>query len=168
MKRWHAVTGLAFGAVTVTWAFSGFLSMGPFPVVNRLANVVVFGGAAESTIGDAGIAAALRGSDEVPIAMYEARHPSAAIEALKRSTFVNSTTGPSEASLSMSRLTVAATRASCRFTGHPSRPSTLTQSSLSSDQRAGDAIRDVHVMHEYDAYTSTARPRVPCRSSWSG
>ena len=28
-KRWHAITGLFFGVVTATWAFSGLLSMGP-------------------------------------------------------------------------------------------------------------------------------------------
>jgi hypothetical protein len=31
-KRWHMVLGLLFGAAAVTWAFSGMLSMDPFPV----------------------------------------------------------------------------------------------------------------------------------------
>jgi len=30
-KRWHAVLGLVFGVATVTYAFSGMLSMDPFP-----------------------------------------------------------------------------------------------------------------------------------------
>ncbi len=30
-KRWHTVLGLIFGVATVTWAFSGMLSMDPFP-----------------------------------------------------------------------------------------------------------------------------------------
>lgn len=30
-KRWHAVFGLVFGVGAVTWAFSGMLSMDPFP-----------------------------------------------------------------------------------------------------------------------------------------
>jgi hypothetical protein len=30
-KRWHMVLGLVFGVATVTWAFSGMLSMDPFP-----------------------------------------------------------------------------------------------------------------------------------------
>jgi hypothetical protein len=30
-KRWHMVLGLIFGIATVTWAFSGMLSMDPFP-----------------------------------------------------------------------------------------------------------------------------------------
>jgi hypothetical protein len=32
-KRWHMVLGLAFGIATMTWAFSGMLSMDPFPLV---------------------------------------------------------------------------------------------------------------------------------------
>jgi PepSY-associated TM region len=32
-KRWHAVLGLAFGLGAVTWAFSGMLSMDPFPTM---------------------------------------------------------------------------------------------------------------------------------------
>jgi hypothetical protein len=35
-KRWHTIIGLVFGVVTVTWAFSGLLSMGPFDFVERL------------------------------------------------------------------------------------------------------------------------------------
>ena len=30
-KRWHTVLGLTFGVATITWAFSGMLSMDPFP-----------------------------------------------------------------------------------------------------------------------------------------
>jgi hypothetical protein len=30
-KRWHTIFGLLFGVATVTWAFSGMLSMDPFP-----------------------------------------------------------------------------------------------------------------------------------------
>jgi hypothetical protein len=32
-KRWHAIAGLIFGAGAVTWAFSGMLSMDPFPAL---------------------------------------------------------------------------------------------------------------------------------------
>jgi hypothetical protein len=31
-KRWHAILGLIFGLGAVTWAFSGMLSMDPFPI----------------------------------------------------------------------------------------------------------------------------------------
>jgi hypothetical protein len=32
-KRWHVIAGLFFGAGAVTWAFSGMLSMDPFPAL---------------------------------------------------------------------------------------------------------------------------------------
>lgn len=34
-KRWHTILGLFFGLVTCTWAFSGFLSMGPIRALQR-------------------------------------------------------------------------------------------------------------------------------------
>ena len=34
-KRWHMIFGLIFGAGAVTWAFSGMLSMDPFPAAAR-------------------------------------------------------------------------------------------------------------------------------------
>ena len=40
-KRWHTITGLVFGIVTATWAFSGLLSMGPFPIMDRLTELTV-------------------------------------------------------------------------------------------------------------------------------
>ena len=40
-KRWHTISGLLFGVVTTTWAFSGLLSMGPFPIVQRLTDLTV-------------------------------------------------------------------------------------------------------------------------------
>ncbi|HZI51518.1 MAG TPA: PepSY domain-containing protein, partial [Terriglobia bacterium] len=35
-KRWHWIFGMVFGVATVTWTFSGLLSLGPFPLVQRL------------------------------------------------------------------------------------------------------------------------------------
>jgi hypothetical protein len=35
-KRWHWILGMVFGVATVTWTFSGLLSLGPFPIVQRL------------------------------------------------------------------------------------------------------------------------------------
>lgn len=54
-KRWHMVLGLVFGLGAATWAFSGMLSMDPFPVQRS-------GGAGGSGIGPRAIAGALRGS----------------------------------------------------------------------------------------------------------
>src|SRR5688572_11410941 len=40
-KRWHTIIGLIFGVVTATWAFSGLLSMGPFPITDRPTELTV-------------------------------------------------------------------------------------------------------------------------------
>jgi hypothetical protein len=32
---WHHYAGLLFGVVTLTWTYSGLLSMGPFELVPR-------------------------------------------------------------------------------------------------------------------------------------
>src|SRR5215213_4897230 len=37
-KRWHMVFGLVFGIATITWTFSGLLSMDPFPARETGAN----------------------------------------------------------------------------------------------------------------------------------
>jgi hypothetical protein len=71
-KRWHTVLGLLFGVGAVTWAFSGLLSMDPFP-----ARTV---GPAGGRRGGGGIAEALRG--RVTIAPFEAKHPRAVLAQL--------------------------------------------------------------------------------------
>jgi hypothetical protein len=55
-KRWHTVFGLIFGLAAATWAFSGMLSMDPFPTTRT-------GGPTGGTRGEAGsgIPQALRG-----------------------------------------------------------------------------------------------------------
>ena len=35
-KRWHWIFGMVFGVATVTWTFSGLMTLGPFPIVQRL------------------------------------------------------------------------------------------------------------------------------------
>jgi hypothetical protein len=68
-KRWHTVLGLIFGLATATWAFSGMLSMDPFP-------------SASDRQADArrGVAQALRGPAKV--STFAAKHPRAALEQL--------------------------------------------------------------------------------------
>lgn len=88
-KRWHTIVGLIFGVVTTTWAFSGLLSMGPFPVMQRLTDLTVpapepprDGAAGDSRGGRGGgpnLAAALRGGRGPDLAAYAGRSPAQAI-----------------------------------------------------------------------------------------
>ena len=75
-KRWHAIAGLFFGVVATTWAFSGLLSMGPFPIMNRLTELTVPAarrrrrerrGAREPSL-----TTALRGGRALPLSAYAA------------------------------------------------------------------------------------------------
>jgi hypothetical protein len=67
-KRWHLVLGLIFGLGAMTWAFSGMLSMDPFPVTRA------GGPAGGRREGDgAGIPQALRARP--PLAGFSGKHP---------------------------------------------------------------------------------------------
>jgi PepSY-associated TM region len=82
-KRWHAIVGLSFGIIATTWAFSGLLSMGPFPIVDKLTDLMVppppdAAGSGAATRGPA-IAEALRGSASFRFASYSDKDPKAAI-----------------------------------------------------------------------------------------
>jgi uncharacterized iron-regulated membrane protein len=79
-KRWHMILGLFFGIVTLTWAFSGLLSMGPFDFVERLAG----NRAAGKPSGRGGFTPgrALRGDREFELSAYAAKSPGAAIASL--------------------------------------------------------------------------------------
>src|SRR5688500_19554109 len=74
-KRWHAIAGLFFGVVTTTWSFSGLLSMGPFPIVDRLIDLTVpagpeGAGGGRGRSGAPTVAAALRGDTTLPLSAY--------------------------------------------------------------------------------------------------
>ena len=73
-KRWHMVFGLVFGVATVTYAFSGMLSMDPFPSFNDRVQLRRGGGAATN------IPRALRG--DLDAAAFNAKHPRQALEQL--------------------------------------------------------------------------------------
>jgi hypothetical protein len=66
-KRWHAILGLFFGLFACTWAFSGMLSMDPFPQLQE----GVSGGPG------ARLAAALR--EEPPLEVFAAKPPQAVL-----------------------------------------------------------------------------------------
>jgi hypothetical protein len=69
-KRWHMILGLIFGLAAATWAFSGMLSMDPFPM--RTGGTA--GGRRDE---EGGIPRALRGRTEM--AAFAARHPREAL-----------------------------------------------------------------------------------------
>lgn len=88
-KRWHAIAGLFFGLVTATWAFSGLLSMGPFPIMNRLTDLILpappeaaGGGGGRGPGGPPGVAKAL-GGGALPLSAYAERSPRDAIAAVQ-------------------------------------------------------------------------------------
>lgn len=61
-KRWHMIFGLVFGLGAATWAFSGMLSMDPFPAR-----------AGSEPRGDIRVSQALRG--QLPLSAYAAKQP---------------------------------------------------------------------------------------------
>jgi hypothetical protein len=67
-KRWHLILGLIFGPLACTWAFSGMLSMDPFPQLQS--------GNSDRT--EARLRDGLRGST-FPLAAFDAKLPSEAI-----------------------------------------------------------------------------------------
>lgn len=80
-KRWHAILGLTVGVTTATWAFSGWLSMGPFPWMQRLDEWVRPEEPGQLT--DIGpvlkrMSDALRGQ-RLPFSAYDARPPQVAM-----------------------------------------------------------------------------------------
>jgi hypothetical protein len=81
-KRLHTIFGLVFGVGAVTWAFSGLLSMDPFP---RRTNRPVGGGEQIGRVSPSApraIQTALRG--RVRLDMFAAKHPRAAIAGVNR------------------------------------------------------------------------------------
>ena len=73
-KRWHMLFGLIFGIGAATWAFSGMLSMDPFPAMSD----------DEGRRRAAQIDAVLRG--EIDLAAFERKPPRAALAELAGST----------------------------------------------------------------------------------
>src|SRR4030095_7316308 len=78
-KRWHMILGLVFGVGAVTWAFSGMLSMDPFPLRRESGRE---GDAAASRI-----AAAFR--QRAPISVFAGKDPRAALSQLASSPVVD-------------------------------------------------------------------------------
>lgn len=76
-KRWHTITGLFFGVITTTWAFSGTLSMGPFEIVGKVTDLTV--GPAPERGTTPNIGTALRGPGGFSLSSYGRKSPADAI-----------------------------------------------------------------------------------------
>jgi hypothetical protein len=76
-KRWHTITGLFFGVLTTTWAFSGTLSMGPFELVGKVTDLTV--GPAPERGATPNIGTALRGPGGFSLSSYGRKSPADAI-----------------------------------------------------------------------------------------
>jgi formylglycine-generating enzyme required for sulfatase activity len=81
-KRWHTVLGLSFGVMTLTWSFSGMLSIDGFDVERRLTDLTV-----PAFEADESVAAWSRMSDtlrrgRLDLDAYAARPPQAALTIL--------------------------------------------------------------------------------------
>jgi hypothetical protein len=72
-KRWHTLFGLVFGVGAATWAFSGMLSMDPFPMQRANAGGRRGGGG--------GLAQSLR-ARTAPLNAFAAKHPRTVLEQL--------------------------------------------------------------------------------------
>jgi hypothetical protein len=72
VKRWHAICGLIFGIGAVTWAFSGMLSMEPFPLRRASAD--------DSSASTVDIPRALRGRTSLDA--FETKQPVTALRQL--------------------------------------------------------------------------------------
>jgi hypothetical protein len=71
-KRWHMMLGLTFGLLACTWAFSGMLSMDPFPDLQH----------GDSDVGSFELSRALRGSPS--LAAFALRSPQQVLLSLAR------------------------------------------------------------------------------------
>jgi hypothetical protein len=159
-KRWHAVAGLLFGVVTVTWTFSGLLSMGPFPATDRLADWMVSAEDAKETREAFDIEGALRGTP-VGLEAFAARTPAAAIasmpgfeiKALELATFAGV---PAYLAWNASGDTRI-----IPVSGEPRAGFDASEVMRVVRAAAGERLAEMRVLEEYDAYYLDRRRNLP-------
>jgi hypothetical protein len=147
-KRWHTIIGLGFGIITVTWAFSGLLSMGPFDFVDRLT-----GNQGRGRGGGVNLAGALRGEGRFSLAAYAAKSPMDAI------TLLGSSFQPKEIEFTkfagepvyMATDSTGTTRI-VPITGAPKAEFDRDKIMQIVRAAAGTNLAELRVMDEYDAY----------------
>ena len=158
-KRWHTITGLFFGVVTTTWAFSGLLSMGPFPIMERLTD-----SRCHRTRGTAGddvdLEPAMRGG-ALPLEAYAAKPPAMALASVREFQ-----TKELEYTSYAGQPVYLATngRGETRVIpvhGQPSTGFDPIRSWSVVHQQAGGRLAELTLMHEYDAYYLDRRGQRP-------
>jgi hypothetical protein len=171
-KRWHTIIGLFFGVITMTWAFSGLLSMGPFPITDRLTDLTVPAppapeGAQAGRAGRGGagrgpnLGAALRGRGGASVSNFEEKGPREAltsvrsfgVKELEFTSFAGqpvylATNGNGETRIIPVR-------------GPPKASFDIEEVMRIVRTTAGKDLADLRVMHEYDAYYLDRRREAP-------
>ena len=147
-KRWHMVLGLMFGIGAVTWAFSGMLSMEPFP------------SPAARELSRRQVAQALQG--EFHLTAFEPKHPADAIRQLGHASVkeLELTTFAGKAAY-LARLSSGDTRI-VPVNGEPlvefDRQQIINVLQLAASSSGGG---DFHIVSEYDRYYVDRRGRRP-------
>jgi uncharacterized iron-regulated membrane protein len=167
-KRWHTVIGLFFGVVTLTWTFSGLLSMGPFPLTDKLAELTVPSdpprdatrGSERNRVNRGVLEDALRGAG-VDVSAYAETHPGAAIASIpefevKELEYTSFDGQP----VYLARNAEGHTRI-IPVRGEPA--STFEPDAVMRVVReaAGDSLAELRLMEDYDAYYLDRRGERP-------
>jgi hypothetical protein len=175
-KRWHTIIGLVFGVFATTWAFSGLLSMGPFPILDRITELTVArdtrpqnGAAAQASGGGgrrgggagASISSALRGSGRLQLAAYAARPPADALAlvpglAIKRLEYTTFAGEPVYLATDAEGQTrIIPVQGEPRDAFDTARVMEIVRTA------AGNELAEVRVINEYDAYYLDRRREAP-------
>jgi hypothetical protein len=164
-KRWHAIAGLFFGVITTTWAFSGLLSMGPFPILDKLTDLTVPPSSEPAEGGGGGrglnLAGALRGEGRFQFSAYQAKSPGAAIASvpgfevkeLELTTFDGKPLYLATDGAGQTRIIPVDGAPTPTF--HPDEVMRVIR------EAAGPALRELRLMDEYDAYYLDRRREAP-------
>ena len=144
-KRLHAITGLIFGVAAITWAFSGMLSMDPFPQRTGGQATALRSGLAPN------VPQALRG--QFDLAAFNAKHPREALTELVGAQVkeIELTTFAGEP-LYLARLADGETRL-VPMTGPPRDavdPQRIIDVVTTAAQPAG--VAETRILEQYDAY----------------
>jgi hypothetical protein len=159
-KRWHTIAGLVFGVVTTTWAFSGLLSMGPFPITERMSAWAVPADRSADLAEQVDLEPAMRGG-ALPLAAYDEKPPAMALASVrdfraKELEFLSYDGAP----LYLATNGQGETRV-IPVSGESRDAFDVDDLMRRIRARAGDQLAELSVKQEYDAYYLDRRGRRP-------